>query len=134
VRYVMLPDAGLDYSAVREAQLLRSGRSGLVAVQRTAHWTFYELPHATPIVTAPPGRRALLTSMGQQQMTIYVSGPGRYLVRVRYSPYRHPYPSDACLLPGPDGMTEVVARVGGFLQLNIDTDPASVAVNAAETS
>jgi hypothetical protein len=105
-----------------------------VVVQRTAHWTFYELPAATPIVTAPAGRRALLTSIGQQQMTLWVSGPGRYLARVRYSPYRHPYPADACLVPAPNGMTEVVAQVGGFLQLNIDTDPASVAANAAETS
>src|SRR5262249_25551893 len=54
VRYVLLPDAPLDYSSVREASLLRSGTSGLVVVGHTRHWTFYELPDPTPIVTAPP--------------------------------------------------------------------------------
>ena len=132
IRYVMLPDAPLDYSSVREAQLLRSGRSGLTVVQRTAHWTFYELPDPTPIVTAPPGRSAFLTTLGQEQMTIWTSGPGAYDVRVRYSPYRHALPASACLGPGPDGMTEVHARAAGFLRLYIDTDPASIATNAAD--
>jgi hypothetical protein len=133
VRYVMLPDAPLDYSSVREAQLLRSGQSGLVVVGRTRHWTFYELPDATPIVTAPPGRRALLTSMGQQEMTLWMSGPGTYTMRVKYSPYRRAFPSDTCVRPGPDGMTQVVATVRGYVQLNIDTDPASVAANATDS-
>ena len=133
VRYVLLPDAPLDYSSMREAQLLRSGRSGLTVVGRTRHWTFYQLPHPTPIVSAPPGRRALLISMGQQQMTVWMSGPGAYEVRMRYSPYRRAFPNDVCLRQGPDGMTEVVASVRGYVQLNIDTDPASVAANATDT-
>jgi hypothetical protein len=132
VRYVMLPDAPLDYSSTREAQLLRSGRSGLTVVGRTPHWTFYQLPHPTPIVSAQPGRRAQLVSMGQQQMTVWMDGAGTYEVRVRYSPYRRAFPDDVCLQPGPDGMTEIVASVRGYVQLNIDTDPASVAANATD--
>ncbi len=53
VRYVLLPDTALDYSSLAEQRLLTSGRSGLQLVGRTAHWRFYELRDATPIVSAP---------------------------------------------------------------------------------
>jgi hypothetical protein len=131
VRYVMLPDAPLDYSSVREAQLLRSGLSGLRVVERTPHWTFYELPHATPIITAPRGRRATLTYLGQQRVQFYASGPGRYVVRVRYSPYRRAVPTGTCVRPTSNGMTDVITHIGGFVQLNIDADPSSLAASAA---
>jgi hypothetical protein len=132
VRYVMLPDAPLDYSSEREAQLLRSGVSGLRIVGSSPHWTFYALPHPTPIVTAPPGRRATLTYLGQQRVVLSVSGPGSYLVRVRYSPYRQPTPAGTCLRPAANGMTEVVAQQAGIVQMNIDTDPSAVAAGAAD--
>ena len=131
VRYVMLPDAPLDYSSMREAQVLRSGLSGLRVIESTPHWTFYELPHATPIITAPDGRHAALTYLGQQRVEFYTSGPGRYLVRVRYSPYRRAEPTGTCVRPSPNGMTEVVTHTGGYVQLNIDTDPSSMAASAA---
>jgi hypothetical protein len=131
VRYVLLPDAPLDYSSVREARLLRSGRSGLVVVSQTPHWTFYELPSATPIVTAPPGRHAQLTYFGQQRVVLWTSGPGRYVVRVRYTPYRRALPSSACLSPTADGMTAVTTHMLGFVQMDIDTDASTVAASAA---
>jgi hypothetical protein len=133
VRYVLLPDAPLDYSSTREAALLRSGKSGLVVAGRTRHWTFYELPSPTPIVTAPPGHRARLTYLGQERVVVEVSGPGRYVARIRYSPYRHALPSNTCLSPTRNGMTLITARMPGFVQMDIDTDPASVAVTAANT-
>ncbi|HEY0387273.1 MAG TPA: hypothetical protein VGC71_02415 [Gaiellales bacterium] len=131
VRYVLLPDAPLDYSSVREASLLRSGRSGLVIAGRTRHWTFYELPDPTPIVTAPAGRSARLTYLGQERIVIEVSGPGRYVARIRYSPYRHALPASACLSRTRNGMTLITAHMPGFVQMDIDTDPAAVAANAA---
>jgi hypothetical protein len=134
VRYVLLPDAPLDYSSVREASLLRSGRSGLLVAGRTRHWTFYELPDPTPIVTAPPGRWAKLTYLGQERVVVQVSGPGRYVARIRYSPYRHALPASACLSPTRNGMTLITAHMPGFVQMDIDTDPASVAANAADSS
>ena len=61
-----------------------------------------------------------------------VSGPGSYVVRVRYSPYRQPTPVGACLRPTANGMTEVVAQQAGIVQMNIDTDPSAVAAGAAD--
>jgi hypothetical protein len=83
-------------------------------------------------VTAPPGRRATLTYLGQQRVVLSVSGPGSYVVRVRYSPYRQPTPVGTCLRPAANGMTEVVAQQAGIVQMNIDTDPSAVAAGAAD--
>ena len=134
VRYVLLPDAPLDYSSVREARLLRSGLSGLNVIGHSRHWTFYELPAATPIVTPPPGRRAELTYLGQQRVVLWTSGPGRYVVRVRYTPYRRALPSSACLSATADGMTAVTTHMLGYVQLDIDADASTLAASAATDS
>ena len=56
VRYVVLPDAPLDYSAKEEGALIAGGRSGLRVAFRSAHTTIYAVPSPRPIVTGP-GRR-----------------------------------------------------------------------------
>ena len=63
---------------------------------------------------------------------LHVSGPGSYVVRVRYSPYRSALPASACLSQTSNGMTLVTSHMPGFVQMDIDTDPASVAANAAD--
>ena len=57
VHYVFLPDDPLDYSASNEAELLRSGESGLREVAQVGGWTVFELPRPTPDRDA--GRRHL---------------------------------------------------------------------------
>jgi hypothetical protein len=120
VHYVLLSDADLDYSAIREAALLRSGRSGLVPVQQTRHWTMYALPHPTPLVTPPAGSKARLVTLGQGRVDLWTSGPGRYLVRVRSSPYWVASPSFTCVATSHDGMTTVTTPTGGYIRLTID--------------
>jgi hypothetical protein len=120
VHYVLLSDASLDYSAIREATLLRSGRSGLVAVAHTAHWTMYALPHPTSLVSPPPGAKARLVTLAQGRVDLWTSGPGRYLVRVRSSPYWVASPSLTCVGTSRDGMTTVTTPTGGYIRLTID--------------
>jgi hypothetical protein len=60
VRYVVLTDAPLDYSARREAALLRSGRSGLQVVYRYRHGTVYSVAAPRPLVEDP--NRAFVVS------------------------------------------------------------------------
>jgi hypothetical protein len=129
VRYVLLPDAPLDFSSTGEARLLRSGRSGLVVVERTKHWTFFELPAATPIVTAPPGMEGQLVRLGQKQVEVWTSAPGRYEIRVRYSPYWRAVPAWTCISRTPSGMTAIEVPTRGYVKLEIDPDAASVAAN-----
>jgi hypothetical protein len=127
VRYVLLPDTALDYSATAEARLLRSGQSGLTVAGRADHWTFYELPNPTPIVTGPPGEKANVVMLQTDRVWLHVSGPGTYYLRVRYSPYWRATVGDACLAPGPGGMTSIFMPTAGFIRLEITTGVRQVA-------
>jgi hypothetical protein len=120
VHYVLLSDADLDYSAIHEAALLRSGTSGLVPVARAHHWTMFGLPHPTPLVTPPAGAWARLVSLAQGRVDLWTSAPGRYLVRVRSSPYWVASPSLTCVGSSAGGMTTVTTPTGGYIRLTID--------------
>src|SRR5439155_5903093 len=126
VRYVLLPDTKLDYSSVAEAKLLRSGQSGLVVVGRTSHWTFYELPRATPIVTGAVGVGAQLVLLQSDRVWVDVSQPGVFLVRVRYSPYWRATGGNACVSPGPYGMTQLTVSRPGLVRMTIHTGMSQV--------
>jgi hypothetical protein len=113
VRFVVVPDARLDYSSRKEAKILRSGRSRLIPVLRTEHLTVYEVPAPRRIVTGPaPARVVLLT---QTRLTIALGGPGTYRVAIRYSPYWSA--SSGCLDPGPDGMIRLRTAEAASVQL-----------------
>ena len=113
VRYVLLPDTRLDYSSMREAQLLRSGRSHLLPVLRTDHITIYEVPSSRPLITGPaPARVVELT---QTRVTVHVGGPGTYRLAFRYSPYWNA--SSGCVDPGADSMIRLRVPAAGNVQL-----------------
>jgi len=134
VRYVLLPDTKLDFSSRNEARLLRSGRSGLTLVAHTTHWQFYALPDATAITSAPTGESAFVTAYGPNTVQVWLSGPGRYVVRVHYSPYWVTGPSGACITPGPDGMTAVTVAVPSYLTLRVEPGVSSVANTVSSES
>jgi hypothetical protein len=118
VRYVVLPDGPLDYSATAEARLLESGHSGLPVVYRDRHLAIYGLPRARPLLTAPEGRHASVLFFGHASMTVRVSGPGRYSLAVRYTPYWDVSPhGSACLFATPSGFTTIVAGGAGTIRL-----------------
>jgi hypothetical protein len=133
VRYVMLPHAPLDYSAITEARLLRSGRSGLRLVRRLPDWTVYELPHPTPILTSDrpaPGTRVL--RLTDSRIRLWLPAAGAYDLRVRYSPYWSTDSSGVCLSPTASGMTHITTPSPG--PLTIDFEPTLATVAAAATS
>jgi hypothetical protein len=115
VRYVVITDAPPDYSARGEAALIRSGHSGLVPVFRSLHVVVYELHDASPIVTGS-GDSSILW-MYPTRMVFTVTKPGRYRVKVRWSPYWHT--SQGCLWRGKDGGLRVVARHAGLVDLRM---------------
>jgi hypothetical protein len=117
VRYVLLPQVQLDrVAADAQAELLRSGRSGLVEVERTVGWTIYELPDATPMLTGPAASG--LTEVGHERIAGWTGAPGSYLLRVRYTPY-WTVSGEACLEPAPEGMTRLVVRRAGAFELRV---------------
>jgi hypothetical protein len=118
VRYVVLSDAQPDYSAVGEAALLRSGRSGLRLVFRTPSLAVFVLPAPVSILNGGPGARLLQFS--QTKLVLRVVDPGRYRLAVRYSPYWRP--SSGCVIARRDGLSEVVVRRPGTVVITFDVD------------
>ncbi|HET7450067.1 MAG TPA: hypothetical protein VFJ78_05670 [Gaiellaceae bacterium] len=103
VKYVVLTDAQPDYSAKREALLLRGGVLPLVFEANGIR--IYEVPDASSIA---PGAHVLrLTPEG---VTLALPHNGTYALSVRYSPYWHP--SAGCVTRAADGMTILTAPRG----------------------
>ena len=117
VRYVVLPDADLDYSAQQEAALLRDGRSGLRLVRTTRHTAIYEVPVPRPLVSGTG--RARVVSFTYSRVVLHAT-PGRYRVAVRGSPYWHASPG--CVSVGSDGMLRLVVRRSGRVTLRFAVD------------
>jgi hypothetical protein len=135
VRYVLLPKAPLDYSAVTEAHLLRSGRSGLRRVAQLPHWTVYALPRPTPILTPDePAPGTSVISMTDSRISLWLPTAGAYDLRVRYSPYWSTDVHGACLSATASGMTHVVAPQAGALTLEFEPTFDAVAAAAASAS
>src|SRR5262249_13572584 len=109
VRYVVLTDSASDYSAVAEARLLRSGRSGLTPVFHSRHLVVYSVPSPRPIIRGrSPARVLQMTPAG---LRLKVARPGTYHLAVRYSSYWSSPTS--CVQPASDGMTQLkVFRAG----------------------
>jgi hypothetical protein len=125
VGYVVLTDSPPDYSARAEAALLKSGKSGLIPVMRTQHLTIFAVPHPAPLVSGPHPAR--VTRLGDSSITLALSGPGRYRVAVRYSPYWSA--TRGCVGEGKDEMLRITTRSGGDLRLAFTVG----AVRALET-
>jgi hypothetical protein len=118
VRLVVLPLAPLDrLGAIPQADLLRSGRSGLVEVARTPEAVVYELPAATPILTGPADER--ITAYGHERIAGTVGAPGTYTLRVASTPYLSVEHGSVCLEPGANGTTRLVASRAGPFELGV---------------
>jgi len=118
VRYVLLADAPVDYSARAEARLIRSGRTHLVPVFSSAHLTVYELPDASPLVVGPADATVLW--LYPSRLVAVVGAPGEYRVKVRWSPYWRA--SSGCVSKTEDGMVSLHARNAGLVELRFGVD------------
>ena len=125
VRYVLLPDTQIGrYGEEREADLLRSGRSGLVEAFTTADWRVFELPDATPILSGPAGAR--LSALEHERIAGSTRTSGDYRLAVRFTPYWRVRRGDVCLERAADGMTRLAARRPGPFELVIDESPGAL--------
>ncbi|HSJ74303.1 MAG TPA: hypothetical protein VK904_08295, partial [Miltoncostaeaceae bacterium] len=120
VRYVILPRDPLDYSAENEAELLRSGASGLRQVSRVGGWTVYEVPDATPIATPADGVEVL--SLTSSSVTLRASRPGVFRLRLRYTPYWRVERGVACAAPRRPWGTELRVARAGVIRLSFDVE------------
>ena len=124
VRYVLLPRSRLGQKgAPREAQLLRSGRAGLVEVFRSRDWRIFELPDATPLLSGPGKPR--ITLFSHDRIVAWTNEPGVYRLAVRYMPYWD-VGGPVCVTRAPDDMTTVRVRRPGHFALDSDGGPTAL--------
>jgi hypothetical protein len=123
VRYVLLPDDPLDYSARTEAARLRAG-SGLDVVARLGGWTVYELPDPTPIATPADGIRVLRLSA--DSVTLRATRAGTYRLRLRYTPYWKVTRGQACVAPRRPSGTKVRVSAPGVVTIRFDVRLATM--------
>jgi hypothetical protein len=115
VRFVLLPDTRLGAMVEeQEAELLRSGRSGLRQVLRSAGWTIYELPEATPLL---PGGR--VTELTHDRVTGWVPRRATYKLHIHYTPYWVVLRGSVTVARAADGTTVVRASSAGRFVLAV---------------
>jgi hypothetical protein len=124
VSYVVLPDVAFDQSSDREVRLIRSGLPYLDEVVHSAHWRIFSVLGASPLVAplvaghsarvAGAGAAGVhLVALGVDSFALSVAGPGRFLVKVHYTPYWRVTAGSARVSQGPEGFTEVSATRAG---------------------
>ena len=118
VRYVVLSDAPPDYSSRGEAALVRSGRSGLKPVFWSAHVEIFEVPNPQPLVTGAGDANVFW--LWPTRLVFSVSKPGRYQVKLRWSPYWQT--TQGCVWRGADGTVRLQATQAGLVQLGVDVN------------
>ncbi len=103
VAFVALPDAPLDSSSSQEGRLIARGLPYLHLEFASRHWRVYRVLGATPLVSGP-GR---LAALGHDSFTLVANGPGRFLVRVRFTRYWTLLSGHGCVREAPGGWTQV---------------------------
>jgi hypothetical protein len=134
VSYVALPDAPLDYSGIAERRLLTSagvtGPGGFLReVWRDRHWRLFAVRAPQPL--ASPGT---LTQVGTQSFTLRAPAPGRYVVRLHFTPFWALGRGSGCVAQAPGGWTELLARAPGSLHVVIHFSPARIFTRGARCS
>jgi hypothetical protein len=116
VAYVALPDVPLDVSGRQEGRLIARGLPYLREVWHSAHWRLFAVRDATPLAQAP----ALLRSVGADSFTLRVPHPGRFTVRLRFTPYWTLLAGAGSIHRAPGGWTEIDARQAGTIRVGIE--------------
>jgi hypothetical protein len=114
VRYVALPDAPLDYSSVAERRLILREPPYLEPVWRSRHWRVYEVRNTAPLVQALGSAAAAVRWIGDDGFALDVLRPGKFLVRVAFTPYWSIARGRGCLLRHGDWTLARAARPGVF--------------------
>jgi hypothetical protein len=113
VRFVALADAPIDYSAAREAQIVRDGQPYLRPVWHDAHWRVYEVVGARPLAAGA----ASAAGLGGESVRLQASRPGVVDLRVRFTPYWQITTGRGCVSPGPRDWTRVRVDAPGTVEL-----------------
>jgi hypothetical protein len=103
VRFVALADAPIDYSAAREAELVRNGLPYLREVWHDAHWRVFAVAGARPLASGA----AHVTGVETERVQLAASRPGTVDLRVRFTPYWRIATGRGCVGEGAGGWTRL---------------------------
>jgi len=131
VKFVVLPRAPLaPMGASWEADLLRSGRSGLRLVFRTQHGVIYQVPDARAILTGPAPTKVIAVT--HTRIVAWAEAPGTYRLSVRYTPLWTVMRGDLCLRRTGDGMTQLDVKREGRFVLVVPDEPRWVVASLVD--
>src|SRR5262249_20269752 len=120
--YVALADAPVDYSAAREAALVRAGTPFLKPVWHDAHWRVFAVRRAAPIAA---GAGARLVALDPDHLVLDAPRAGRIGLRVRWTPYWRLQEGRGCVVKDGD-WTALELRAAGRVQLRTDFAPCRI--------
>jgi hypothetical protein len=123
VRFVLLPDARLDFSSVQEASLLRTGLNFLRLVMHTANWHIYEVRGARSLATGP----GYLTRVDGDGFSIRAIRAGKLVVRIHYTPYWRVTSGSATITSTTSGWTQIAAPRRSELAVDAEFSLGAVA-------
>jgi hypothetical protein len=112
ISYVALPDASLDYSSQEERRLILSEPSYLSLRFRDRHWRIYEVRDPKPLVSPLGAAAAQTLWFGRQGFALDVHHPGKFLVRVNFTPYWSISHGAGCILRRGDWTVARASRPG----------------------
>lgn len=122
VRFVAVPDAELDYSALREAELIDAAPDFLEEVSRTPDWTIYRVTDPKPMVE-PPAR---LIVLGTDSFSVRSPRAGVFRVAIRWSRWWGVESGPGCVAESPDGFTAVEFERPGRIEVEAAFRPLTV--------
>jgi len=114
ISYVALPDAKLDYSAVKERRLVLGEPSYLDLRYQSEHWRIYEVRDPKPLVAPLGGAEAETLWTGHEGFALDVKEPGEFLVRVNFTPYWSIARGNGCIIRRGDWTVARASRPGVF--------------------
>ncbi len=116
VRFVALPDVGIDQSSRAEAAILEGAPvPWLRLVWQNTHWRLWEVTDARPVVDAP----ARLVRSDDGGFAVDVPAPGTYTVRIHHTPRFSVDGDAACLASTDDGWTRMDVRRPGLVEVGV---------------
>ncbi|MDX6517002.1 MAG: hypothetical protein QOH73_2668 [Gaiellaceae bacterium] len=124
VRYIVLTNGPLDYSARGEARLLRAHPGLFPVVLRFPGGVIMEVSNPQPLVRGGPAP-AQVDLVAATSIVFEATEPGRYTMGVRYSPYFSS--PDACIRKLPGGFTGVTVRKAGLVTISFAVGAQSAA-------
>jgi hypothetical protein len=113
VHWIALPSVALDFSAEREARLLRRGLPYLRLVNASPRWRIWEVRRPRPPVSGPARLVAVYTS----SFVLRARRAGTVRVRERHTPYWQVPRGAACVTRAPGGWTELRVRRAGIVRV-----------------